>query len=72
MAKPVKKVHLHEGDPTTFSDHRGNVTGALCERYKPESEVVPVQWFRTWVRGGYSTEFFCGDCVRSVEEPVAV
>ena len=71
MGKPIKKIHLHEEEPPRSVDYRGNITGSLCDRYKPEAEVVPVQWFRDWVHDGKSGEFYCGDCIRTVEEGLA-
>ena len=70
MAKSTPpKVHVHGNTPNITEDSRGTVIEAFCARCKPKPLVVPIQVYQGWTQQGYTTEIFCGDCVRELTVP---
>lgn len=65
--KPTK-VHIHGRSPNVTADSRGTLMEALCGRYKLQLQVVPLEVDRCWTDRGYTTEIFCGDCLRELGE----
>ena len=54
--------------PNVTADSRGTVIEALCERYKLPPVVVAQEVYRGWTGHGYTSEIFCGDCLRELGE----
>ena len=66
MAKPMN-IHIHEANPVTTPSSRGEMTEAICTRFKPSGQVVSLAAYSAWRDQGYTTAHFCSDCVRGIE-----
>ena len=63
MSAPVR-IHIHPDPPNRTLDQQGEARiETLCEEYRREEKVVPIDEYRRWVTDlGKTMQIFCGHC----------